>query len=207
MFSAVLRAGETLSQIRLYNGRRKLLDKSALEILQSEQGLVTNREPDFSEERLLLHLDLRSHASAVSCGKPIELWRRNHYATTDYFRNKSLSGDSLILEPGETVLLCCEERLSIPPNFCAELKQINLSFGQFKTHDAGFFDPGFGWNENPDKRGSSIVLELTNFGRAPIMLKNGQRIAVPPTTIYGPSINSNYQGQLGIRYGKQFKQP
>jgi len=77
------------------------------------------------------------------------------------------------------------------------------------VHYAGFFDPGFGWNEGVS--GSKAVLEVRSH-EVPFMLEHGQidgwlryeRMAQKPTKIYGAAMNSNYQNQ-GLSLAKQFR--
>ncbi len=82
--------------------------------------------------------------------------------------------------------------------------------GEFRVHYAGFFDPGFGYDDAGGS-GSRGVLEV-RCHEAPFVLEHGQvvgrlvyeRMSEPPETLYGAGIASNYQGQ-GLKLAKHFK--
>jgi dCTP deaminase len=84
--------------------------------------------------------------------------------------------------------------------------------GEFRVHYAGFFDPGFGYDEAGGS-GSRAVLEVRSHD-VPFVLEHGQmvgrliyeRLMAVPDQIYGSSIGSNYQAQ-GLKLSKHFKPP
>ena len=88
----------------------------------------------------------------------------------------------------------------------------DASKGEFRSHFAGFFDPGFGWNADDAKRGSIAVLEIEAYSHdfilhdgQPICLMMYEHLLAPPEKTYGQDLNSNYQGQEGPRLAKWFK--
>jgi dCTP deaminase len=80
--------------------------------------------------------------------------------------------------------------------------------GELRTHYAGFFDPGFGYDPAGKFRGSKAALEVRAHD-VPFMIEHGQRVCKltfermleEPTFLYGPS--SSYQGQTQA-LGKHF---
>ena len=94
----------------------------------------------------------------------------------------------------------------VPENNAAELEPFKDSFGNFRVHYAGFFDPGFGLG-----RGSYAVLEVKT-NEVPFLLEDGQTIArikyeklnKNSNIVYGKDIKSNYQNQ-GLKLSKHFK--
>ncbi|HYC79901.1 MAG TPA: 2'-deoxycytidine 5'-triphosphate deaminase, partial [Candidatus Binatia bacterium] len=89
--------------------------------------------------------------------------------------------------------------------------------GEYKSHKAGFIDPGFGYGENGEAEAASVVCEITNVAGVRIMLKDGQPIATcvyeymreVPMAAYGATTGvgklSNYQGQQGVKLAKFFR--
>ena len=85
------------------------------------------------------------------------------------------------------------------------------SFGEFRVHYAGFFDPGFGFGIEGKISGTKAVLEVRAH-ELPILLEDGQlvgkliyhKMAQTPDKVYGRSIGSSYQ-QQGLALSKQFK--
>ena len=79
--------------------------------------------------------------------------------------------------------------------------------GEFRVHYAGFFDPGFGYEND----GSYAVLEIKTY-EVSFAIQNGQNIArlmfdklqKVPSKIYGKNIKSNYQNQ-GLALSKHFR--
>lgn len=74
--------------------------------------------------------------------------------------------------------------------------------GELRTHYAGFFDPGFGYEAGGLSTGSTAALEVRAHD-VPFMIEHRQHackltfehMLVPPTMLYGYSIGSNYQHQ------------
>ena len=120
---------------------------------------------------------------------------------------------SLTLVPDEFYILMTKEAIAVPPSYAAEMLPYDTRAGEFRVHYAGFFDPGFGWNPQTGKAGSSRgVLEVRSH-EVPFLLEHAQtvgwlryeRMAQSPSTLYGQGILSNYQGQ-GLKLAKQFRQ-
>jgi dCTP deaminase len=85
--------------------------------------------------------------------------------------------------------------------------------GELRTHYAGFFDPGFGWDDGGELKGSRAALEVRAHD-VPFMIEHRQRVCkltfermvAPPERLYGQGIGSNYQGQQDT-LGKHFTRP
>lgn len=134
---------------------------------------------------------------------PLDFWEPIRFHKTS----------SLILDPDEFYILMTKEAIAVPPEYAAEMLPYDTRAGEFRVHYAGFFDPGFGWNAELNKAGSSRgVLEVRSH-EVPFLLEHGQtvgwlryeRMAARPELLYGQDINSNYQGQ-SLKLAKQFKQ-
>jgi dCTP deaminase len=135
---------------------------------------------------------------------PFEFWEPLH------FHRKA----SLVLDPDEFYILMTKEAIAVPPDYAAEMLPYETRAGEFRVHYAGFFDPGFGWDPQTKRAGSSRgVLEVRSH-EVPFVLEHGQgvgwlryeRMAERPQALYGREIASNYQGQR-LKLAKQFKQP
>jgi dCTP deaminase len=111
-------------------------------------------------------------------------------------------GDRLVLSPKRFYLLMSNEAVSIPPNLAAEMTAYDPTSGELRTHYAGFFDPGFGFDPTGGFRGSRAALEVRAHD-VPFMVENGQavckltfeRMLEEPTSLYGSGIGSSYQQQ------------
>lgn len=210
--------GVKLAQLRLFKGNRKIVHRHALMQIQQDDPLVTDikqgkymppdLKPEFSADGLVLHLDLTgtpSHLMARDVEMPIDLKGRRNHCPAHYFYEKGFDRrGNLSLRPGEFILASSKEKIRIPSYLSAEMGAYKESLGEFRSHYAGFFDPGFG-----DKEGCIAVFEIRNTGTAPIQLLDGQPICVlryeylneDPAELYGrtkSSEPSNYQGQQSL---------
>jgi dCTP deaminase len=119
---------------------------------------------------------------------------------------REFEADSIVLEPGESILAETTERIELPDDLCADVVG-RSSLGRLfvSVHKtAGFGDPGF--------RGT-ITLEMTNGNPDSVRLHNGDRVcqiifkrlSSPALHPYGHE-GSQYQGQHGAtESGMQFE--
>ena len=113
------------------------------------------------------------------------------------------AGDRLVLSPKRFYLLMSDEAVCIPPNLAAEMTAYDPTSGELRTHYAGFFDPGFGFDPSGGFKGSRAALEVRAHD-VPFMVENGQsvckltfeRMLEEPTALYGSGIGSSYQQQV-----------
>lgn len=144
---------------------------------------------------------------AKDTGVPIDLTQKNSAVKTDYFNELQLNTDgSLTLEKGKFYILATKELVVIPKDISVEMLPFSHRIGELRVHYAGFFDPGFG-----APRGASGVLEvrphetMTVYDGQPICMMRSYSNKQVPESLYGES-GSNYQGQIGPRLAKYFKQ-
>lgn len=226
-FSIIVRAGMTLNQLRFICGNPKPSDRktTALEkaALEREEALVYGDEGNAAKARIAkksvkLSVNLRgSDPSEVVAYKAkknapvIDLANTNHYAPEDFWDLRHDPGKrGLILEAGDFYILASKEKVSVPPDWAAEMVSMDQDIGEFRIHYAGFFDPGFGYGAG-DVRGTRAVLEVRAH-EVPFLVEHGQIMGrlmyLPlrsrPDKIYGTEIGSSYQRQ-GLALSKHFK--
>ena len=82
----------------------------------------------------------------------IELDKIDFYPTEEFWEVRHQNANkNLNLEPGDFYILASRERVSVPPEFAAEMVPFDPSDGEFRIHYAGFFDPGFGYGSSDIK--------------------------------------------------------
>lgn len=220
-FSILVQEGATLNQLRFLRGSPPPSD-ARLSELHREQSIVYS-EQDLPGNALIskglwISVDLRGTEESEIVGYRarqdpgvIDLSKINHYDCSEFWDPIVRTERSqLILEPDLFYLLASKERVRIPPTDAAEMIAYDPSFGEFRIHYAGFFDPGFGYG-NDDIKGSRAVLEVRSHG-VPFLLEDGQvvcrlvyeRLLSPPQKLYGSKIGSSYQNQ-GLWLSKQFR--
>jgi dCTP deaminase len=216
-FSIVVREGTRLNQIRFRRGSARSIAASEFELLQ-RQGIVSSGKHHVKEKLVGVTIDLQSEASNEVVGyrakkhtDRIDLEKIGHYDPTDFWEPILTQRQrSIVLDPNDFYVLVTREAVRVPPHLAAEMVAYDATVGEFRVHYAGFFDPGFGWD---DAIGAKAVLEVRSHD-VPFMLEHGQTVgwlryeqmAAAPDRLYGAKIGSSYQGQT-LRLAKQFRQP
>jgi dCTP deaminase len=224
-FPIRVRENLTLNQLRLAVGTATLTDDE-IRAVHAEQPILFEEASPVEVDALplagglFLSLDLRGDAdrrvgyrsrgsaplldmSKVGAADPDGFW--------EAVRRED--GDRVVLDPKSFYLLMSHEAVSIPPRYAAEMTAYDPTSGELRTHYAGFFDPGFGYDPEGRFVGSTAALEVRAHD-VPFMIEHGQKVCKltfermlePPTQLYGQGIGSNYQQQTET-LGKHFRRP
>jgi dCTP deaminase len=135
---------------------------------------------------------------------PVDLSRVRAYRWRDYWDPvHPETGGRVVLEPEIFYLLISAEGVCIPPAIAAEMMAYDPTAGELRTHYAGFFDPGFGYDPAGERNGSRAALEV-RARDVPFMVEHRQPVcklglewmAAPAERLYGAGLGSNYQGQV-----------
>ena len=224
-FTVRVKEGLALNQLRLSIGRTRLTDDQIRGLHAEQPLLFRNGHPVPASglavsDGLFLGLDLRGDEAgrvgyrARDFTPPIEVARIGHYAWEEYWDPVLREeGDRIVLAPEHFYLLLSEEAVRIPPEYAAEMTAYDPTSGELRTHYAGFFDPGFGYDPEGRFLGSRAALEVRAHD-VPFAIEHRQRVCrlsfermiAPPDVLYGESIGSSYQGQIDT-LSKHFKQP
>lgn len=211
-----------LNQLRLMVGRTTLTDEELWEFHQGDPILFVGDQPVgarrfAASDGLFLSLDLRGDANrrvgyqARSNAPLLDMSKTSAYQPEEYWEPATREADPrLVLDPERFYLLLSEEAVRIPPMLASEMTAYDPTSGELRTHYAGFFDPGFGFDPAGKLQGSRAALEVRAHD-VPFMVEHGQRVCkltfermlCEPTKLYGGEIGSNYQGQVET-LGKHF---
>jgi len=215
-FSVQVREGMSLNQVRFIRGKpRRVREDSALERRNDIVPLAFTPDDRPADSIRSISIDLIGADSEIVGyrAKPhaplIDLALVNHYDPSEFWE-PILSTRRIILNPDDFYILVSKQKVWIPPDWAAEMVAQDSAFGEFRSHYAGFFDPGFGYNVEKG-RGTRAVLEVRSH-EVPFVLEDGQdvgrleyeRLLEAPEKIYGPKIGSSYQSQ-GLSLSKQFR--
>lgn len=144
----IVQRDQTLTQARLLMGSSPLSDYN-LQQLNREEGLVYNSGGEkcaaHLDNGLLLSVDLSQEVvgyRALPCSKPVDLSKIQ--SSKDYFTPVSARRGELLLERGNFYILSTKEYLRVPPQVAVEMVAYDIHSGEYRSHYAGFFDPGFG---------------------------------------------------------------
>jgi dCTP deaminase len=187
-FSIKIKKNISLNQIRFY----KSLNNESIERIK----------------KISVHIK-KGTVSAYKAKKitsSIDMSKMNYYEKNMYWEKIIPKEDYFIIEKDEFYILRSREKIIIPNDYAAELEPFNDSFGNFRVHYAGFFDPGFG-----AVNGTPAVLELRAYD-TPFIIRDGQlvgqlnyyKIEEIKNNFYGRHIKSNYHNQ-SLKLAKQFK--
>ena len=220
-FDVIVREGSRLNQLRLSRGSPRSSDTMLREMRQREAIVYS---PDAAPiepmiaEGLQLSIDLEGTHGADIVGyralhdtPPIDLAKINHYDPKLFWKPiRRNAKKTILLAAGEFYILASKQKVSVPPEYAAEMIPYDPSVGEFRIHYAGFFDPGFGWGA-PDKRGTHAVLEVRSHD-VPSLLEDEQivcrlvyeQLLAQPSKLYGTEIGSSYASQR-LALSKHFK--
>ena len=188
-FSIVVKKNTSLNQIRFFQGSNNDYKIKQFNISVS---IKKNKISAYKAKKI---------TSAINLNKI------NHYRSDKYWEKIIPEENYFIVEKDEFYILRSKESIIIKNNQAAELEPFKDSFGNFRVHYAGFFDPGFGNN----KIGTPAVLELRAYD-TPFIIRDGQlvgqlnyyEIDEMKKNTYGINIKSNYHNQ-DLKLAKQFK--
>ena len=222
-FAIRVREGIALNQLRLMVGRSHVLDEELWGLHSHDpllfvRGRPATREQFTTSDGLFLSLDLRGNSEgrvgyrAKRNASLLDMARTGAHRVDDYWDAvRREEGDRVVLDPGGFYLLLSEESVRVPPTLASEMTAYDPTSGELRTHYAGFFDPGFGYDIADQLQGSRAALEVRAHD-VPFMIEHGQRVCKlkfermvePPRKLYGNDIGSNYQGQIET-LGKHFR--
>lgn len=213
-FAVRVRTGLALNQLRLVVGDPRVSDEELRALHRELPLLYLDSNPLMESELavadgLFLSVDLSGSGEdlvgyrARKNSLPIDLGRTRSYRWRDFWDPVyPEAGQRIVLEPEVFYLLLSAEGCCIPPRFAAEMMAYDPTAGELRTHYAGFFDPGFGWDPLGHRHGSRAALEV-RARDVPFMLEHRQPICKlafeamieAPDVLYGAALGSSYQGQ------------
>lgn len=218
-FPVLLTPGLAVSQMRFFDGK-SFLDDLHTELAMERTGLL------FTEDGKKLSLqDTRRHADSFlltlhvgemtgwecrGTRKILDMSRSNFYEPDDFFKPIRVTNKKHILRKGGFYILTTRERIMVPPYLSAELRAIDPRLGEFRSHAAGYIDPGWGYGKSGEECGRPITLEV--IPQEDMLVRDGQTVAriryeymkEIPETMYDAAA-SNYTDQRAARLSKHFK--
>ncbi len=224
-FAVRVREDLSLCQLRLSVGRSELDDEEVRDFhagqpLLFENGAAVPPDRLALANGMFLSLDLRGDANsrvgyrARDNAPLLDLTQAALREPSRYWEPVlSEDEDRIVLTPQRFYLLMSDEAVSIPSTLAANMTAYDPTSGELRTHYAGFFDPGFGFDQQGRFHGSRAALEVRAHD-VPFMIEHGQRVCKltfehmlePPTVLYGEAIGSSYQRQHET-LGKYFLRP
>ncbi len=215
--------GVCLNQLRFFNADTRISEKQLVEIMDEHKLLWSrkNQSPyDYSDIKirdndgsLILTIDLESEVlgfESISSHTPVDLSKISFYNSKKFFKPVKKRNGYLYLKKDSFYILSTYEAVRVPPQLACEMLPMDERSGDFRSHYAGFIDPGWGWGKKGEGKGRPLTLEVRPF--EDLVVRQGQPIgkirfeymSELPEKAYD-SISSNYVEQSGPKLAKHFK--
>jgi dCTP deaminase len=223
-FPIKLQPGERLSQMRFFASDSRLTPdeykRFSLEygLLRNSLGEAIPLPPGQVRRGLSMSVDLVNgdvvgYRCIPTSGRLLTFAQHDHEPLDFFEPILKPKNHQVILRRGEFYIFATKEYIRIPIHFAAEMAPYDVSKGEFRSHSAGFFDPGFGYGKAGETLGTQGVLEIFTQDHD-FVLRDGQPIcemifehlSEPAEVFYGDrSLTSHYQAQTGPRLSKHFR--
>lgn len=218
-FPVKLSPGIALSQVRLFDGP-SFLDEYELSKACEQHGLLFHQEgtkvlwsnTHRHEHSFLLSLYVgkdMGYQCQPGTTSVLDMSKIGVHEVDSFFEPVRPKNGGMVLKKNTFYILSTDERVLVPPWLSAELRPIDPRLGEFRSHAAGYIDPGWGWGGGRGC-GQRITLEVIPY--EDMYVRAGQTIArlryehmkdVPE--IDYEQASSNYTNQEGARLAKFFK--
>lgn len=226
-FSVQLRRGDRLCQVRLQKGD-PAISTGALRAIYRETPLAFRGDRPLREDEvlfgdqgdLLLRVGLEGRDPAGWCARPnaplLHFQSENHHDPTPFWDPVHAPEGRCILHPEHFYIFASSERIRIPPHLAAEMLPVDVGIGELRNNYAGFFDNGFGWQEDangqPTGHGTPAVLEVRAHD-VPFLVEDGQiffrlrffRTNGRPTSLYGENRKSKSYRHQDLTLARCFR--
>ena len=217
-FNIMIHPGLSLNQLRFVKGyNAKVTPSDLLHEIEKKPILYTldfdgNKisSEHIVSDGLTLHLNLLGSNSHGVVGlrarhnpNPIDLSKKNYYAVEDFFEPIKCQ-KSFTIKQGEYYLLSSKEILDVPEYLNCELRDHSQVGFIGPLHFAGFIDNGFCGDLVYEIRSDEMAKELELSHNMPIS-KLDFYWTNTPDKLYGQA-NNSYQGQIGTKPSKYFKE-
>lgn len=221
-FSLQLHVGTPLTQLRLFTGDTRFSELD-LELAMRDglvwhphedrplgyRELVTNDQDGAVVLTALVEEGMCGFECIAAPEQVLDVANVGGYESADFFKPIEINDGALRLERDKFYILSGAERVKIPPTLASEMVPMDERSGDFRSHYAGFLDPGWGWGKAGEGKGRPFTLEVRPFedlvvrAGQPIAKIRFERMLTAPAVHYDTKA-SHYLGQTGPKLGKQF---
>lgn len=224
-FLAQLTPGDALAQLRISDDNTRFDESELQEIWPKHKFLWTPRGRPLAPQdlaisdrdgSLILTIDLGTprvvgYRAKYRGDAPVLVFNRGGHNPDDFFEMiERPKKRRLMLDQGGFYIFFTREYLRVPPMLAGELVAYDARSGEFRSHYAGFFDPGWGYGESGEHKGWPATLEMRPFVRNVIAVDGGPVCRLQyewmrgrPVRIYGET-GSHYGFQNGPRLSRHF---
>ncbi len=221
-FPIKISVGEKLAQLRLFNQDTSLTEEELKETMTEKPLIFDSDGLPIGYERIkikdgdgsiILRLDLEQEVVGYECfgsNKVMDFSKRGFYSPDEFFRKIKKEGECIYLKRGGFYILSTREAVSVPPDFACEMAPMDARSGEFRSHYAGFIDPGWGYGKEGEVNGRPLTLEVRPFEDMVVRHKQAiakikyERMSEIPEVLYDVVSTSNYTSQSKAKLSKHF---
>jgi dCTP deaminase len=174
------------------------------------QELLTNDQDGSLILTAMITKGVCGYECIASKEQVLDVQNIHGYESHDFFKTLCAEDGVLRLKRDRFYILSGAERVRIPPHLASEMSPMDERSGDFRSHYAGFLDPGWGWGSDGNAHGRPFTLEVRPF--EDLVVRSGQPIAkikfekmAELPKIHYDTKPSNYLTQVGPKLGKQFR--
>jgi len=216
-FPVLIRPDLSLVQMRIRSGDARISGRNVA-IMHSHRGIFLDKKGNVIpmhdlkqvEYGVYLHVDLDrdivGFVSRSNVTDALALSKSEANNPLEYWEPIPRPLSWITLDPNRFYLLTTKERVRIPNDVCGDIAPYDASTGEFRTHYAGFFDPGFGGEDGIvgvlEVRGREIPHRL--FDDDPVCLiifEKVGKVARPYQGHYqypGPSLSKHFKDRYDV---------
>lgn len=224
-FLLQLSPGDRLSQLRVFNSDTRLQESEMMDVYEKEKLLWRRNGEMLKHEKLkisdhdgslILTINLNTHdvigyRARPRGQSPVLVFNRRDHSVSDFFIPiERLKNNTVVLENGQFYIFCTSEWVRVPVGFAAEMAAMDEHSGEFRSHYAGFIDPGWGYGRNGKIKGLPLVIEVVPFddnlivrSGQPICKLKYEKVRKIPEVVYGET-GSHYTSQTNALLSKHF---
>ena len=223
-FPVKLSEGERLNQMRFFTEDARLTEREyqfnngRYGFLRDAQGNVLPQSDVITKRGVTMSIDLEcddviGYKCSPTTSRVLDYSRRD-YNPLEFFEPIPRPRDGqFVMKKDEFYIFVTQEGIRVPPELAVEMAPYDVSKGEFRSHYAGFFDPGWGYGKDGETLGTPAVLEVFTHDND-FILRHGQPICQmvyeiltsPAEVVYGDqSLVNHYYRQTGPRLSKHFK--
>ncbi len=205
-------------RLRTYRQLQKLLQKHHFVFCQQKPPAIASLQFTDYDNQLVLTLNLDQDLVAWQARSPAPVLdlaqaQTNPLPHSPYFTpiyRNNLNHNLLFVRANGFYLLGTWQSLRLPADWAVEFSTVDTYSGEFRSHYAGFIDPGWG-EEMPF--GRPLTLELRPFENLflahnqPIVKASWDRLLAPTPTTYDRRAASHYRQALAPSLSRYFANP
>lgn len=213
----------SVNQMRLRDGDGTFSEKELRKYHEQKPLLYDQAGNPIKQEDLGIGLDGRSLLVAVNLNNSIGFKgiRRSDVLlslserTTEpslFFERIQDPYRGLVLKKDEFYILASLQKVSNPLDVCINMLPYQAEHGEFRSHFAGFFDPGNGYGKAGEDKGFSVTMEVIPMENAielqhaqPMFSIQVEKLTSIPSKVYGMDNKSNYYCNSGPKLAKYFR--